>query len=80
MFEGLRKTIHEELSHYSTRELIIYFTRGFLGSVDPEVTTKDVENKRTIVRDYLSITSPEFRREFQKHLKDPLLGERDEDN
>jgi hypothetical protein len=69
MFEG-----------YSTRELAIYFTRGFLGPVDPEVTTKDVENKRIIVRDYLSITPSEFRKEFQEHLKDPLLGERDEDN
>ena len=79
MFEGLRETIHEELLPYSTRELAIYFTRGFLGPVDPGVTTKGVENKRTIVRDYLSTTPPKFRREFQEHLKDPLLGERDED-
>ena len=68
MFEG-----------YSTRELAIYFTRGFLGPVDPEVTTEDVENKRIIVRDYLPTTSLEFQREFQGHLEDPLLGERDED-
>jgi hypothetical protein len=67
MFEG-----------YSTRELAIYFTRGFLGPVDPEVTTEDVENKRIIVRDYLPTTSLKFQREFQEHLEDPSLGERDE--
>lgn len=79
MFEELRKEIHEEFLHYSTRELAIYFTRGFLESIDPGVTTEDVENKRIIVRDYLPTTSPEFQREFQGHLEDPLLGERDED-
>ena len=70
MFEELREAIYEELSQHSVRELAIYFTRGFLGPVDPEVTTKDVENKRTMVRNYLSTTSPEFRREFQEHLED----------
>ena len=79
MFKELREAFHEKLSHYSARELAIYFTRGFLGPVDPGVTTEDVENKRMIVRSYLSITPSEFRKEFQEHLEDLLLGELDED-
>ena len=80
MFEGIKKAIDDGLSQYSSRELAIYFTRGFLGpGTGPEMTTEDIENRRMIIRNYLFITSPEFQEEFQGHLEDELLGERDED-
>ena len=80
MFEELRKEIHEELSYYSTRELAIYFTRGFLGpEPGPDMTTEEVENKRMLIRDYLFTTPEKFQEEFGGHLDDPLLGEREGD-
>ncbi len=61
-----RASVHGELSGYSARELAYHFANG-------------EEDTRIIYWDFLRTKSNEFQNEFQRHLEDPLLGEREED-
>ncbi len=62
-----KQLIYASLSNISSRELAYAFKIGD-------------EEERIIYRGYLETQFDSYKKEFEEHLKDPLLGERIEDD